>query len=83
MHKDPSSVFRSPLAPLRVARIGPSPRALREHIPIVRTQRAKGSSGQRHHFFCIPLRQMVLGHAVAQGVPGDFKEPAGFGDVPA
>lgn len=26
---------------------------------------------------------VILGHAVTQGVPGDFKEPAGFGDVPA
>jgi len=25
----------------------------------------------------------VFGHAVAEGVAGDFKEPAGFGDVPA
>lgn len=25
----------------------------------------------------------ILGHAVTQCVPGDFKEPAGFGDVPA
>ncbi len=71
------------LALKRVAWIGPSPRASREHLLIVRTLRAKGAIQGTLPLFFNSLLELVLRYAIPKCIAGELEEPACFGNIAA